>query len=126
MQPTSTAMVESRSPVTMVDSKPGWMLASDAVLRIEFSWGGGRASSYGGLPAHEATAAEAAGILPQYRDGAPAGGNQNYIDGSVGWVDFRNMVRLHDWAFGNRQSRKAYGWQNDFGNFIVQDNPFFQ
>jgi len=112
--------VKSRSPVKLSSSKGGWMLASDTTMRIDYAWGGGRGTAYQDIPSHVGNP----GVIEQYRDGAPAGGNQAYVDGSVEWVEFADMVQIHSWNQGG--TRKAYGWQNDWGDYELQANPFFE
>lgn len=92
--------MRSKSPVSM-KSNPRWALAADAAMKIDGVWGAGRASAYGGLPAHK-------------RHGAdyPAGGNQLYFDGSVDWYDFEELIFIHSW---NPAGRKAYFRQDDLG-----------
>ncbi len=92
--------MKSRSPVSL-RSNGRWTLAADAAMKIDGVWGGGRASAYGGLPAHKA-----GGQV------YPAGGNQLYLDGSVQWVDFSKLIFIHSW---NPAARIGYFYQDDLG-----------
>ena len=49
-------------------------------------------------------------------------GNQVFADGSVQWIDFRDMVRIHSWG---GESRQAYGYLDDYGGYVPPANPFF-
>jgi len=66
-----------------------------------------------------------AGIRPAYRDGAPAGGNQLYVDGSVQWMPLRNMVMFHSWSGPGGFARQAFGWQDDWGAYDPGLNPLY-
>lgn len=91
----------SRSPVKTSTSEPGWVLAADAVLKIDGSWGGGRDTSFKNMPPHKDSR------------GRPQGGNQLYVDGSARWVIFRQMLFIHSWSPGG--GRDAYFHQEDLG-----------
>jgi len=92
----------SRSPVSVTSAGPRWVMAADAMMKIDRVWGGGRPTAYGDMPPH--------------RDGAPwpAGGNQAYADGSTDWVDFADTIFIHSWAPG---SRAGYFLQDDLGDY---------
>jgi prepilin-type N-terminal cleavage/methylation domain-containing protein len=93
----------SRSPVKLSNSQPGWVLAADAVMKIDNRWGGGRDTAFKDMP--------------QHRSGAnarlPAGGNQLYADGSASWMRFERMLFIHSWDAGG--SRDSYFYQEDLG-----------
>jgi len=92
----------ARSPLS-TKSDGGRTLIADAAMKIDNVWGGGRASAYGGLPAH--------------RDGAnayPAGGNQMSFDGSNQWVEFKKLIFIHSWG---GFARTAYFYQKDLGTW---------
>ncbi len=90
---------KSRSPVKSSNSRPGWALAADAVLKIDNQWGGGRAEAFKNMPPHRGP------------NGLPEGGNHLYMDGSVTWVKFQQMFFLHSWNTGG--ARNAYFFQED-------------
>jgi type II secretory pathway pseudopilin PulG len=92
----------SRSPIRTTSSQPDWTLAADAVMKVDGQWGGGVKSIYGNIPPHKSS-----------RDGAPAGGNHLFADGSAQWVRFGRMYYLHTWDPGG--TRKAWFWQRDLG-----------
>jgi prepilin-type N-terminal cleavage/methylation domain-containing protein len=92
---------QSRSPVKASLSQPGWVLAADAVMKVDGKWGGGRDTSFKNMPPHKS-----AGNLP-------LGGNQLYMDGSARWVQFKQMLFIHSWNTGG--TRDAYFAQDDLG-----------
>lgn len=98
---------DSRSPVKLGQSKPGWCLAADAMMKIDGSWGGGRDTSYKDMPQHS-----------RKKGGPPEGGNQVFVDGSARWVPWRETLYLHSWAVDG--NRIAYFYQDDIG---VLDTP---
>lgn len=95
----------SRSPVKASLSQPGWVLAADAVMKIDGRWGGGRDTSFKNMPPHKAPG------------GLPLGGNQLYMDGSVRWAQFKQMLFIHSWNTGG--SRDAYFAQDDLGDQLA-------
>lgn len=84
----------SFSPVKLSKSKPHWVLAADAILKVNGVWGGlepaPREFVFSYIPPHKT----------MY--GAPAGGNQLYTDGSVGWIKFDQMLFLTTWGVTDR------------------------
>jgi prepilin-type N-terminal cleavage/methylation domain-containing protein len=88
----------SRSPIKASTAQPRWVLAADAVLKVDGQWGGGRDGAFKNMPPHTTA------------DGTPAGGNQLYMDGSVDYVKFERMYLLHSW---NPAGRMAYFFQDD-------------
>ncbi len=97
----------SRSPIKTASSGPGWVLAADAVMKIDGTWGGGRDSAFKGMPPHKTAG------------NRPAGGNQLSIDGSARWVKFEKMLFLHSWSAGG--DRDAYIYQEDIGPDIEKN-----
>ena len=93
----------SRSPVKLSQSQPAWVLAADAVMKIDNKWGGGRDTAFKDMPQHRAGG----------NARLPAGGNQLYADGSASWMRFQRMLFLHSWDAGG--SRDAYFYQEDLG-----------
>ncbi|MBM3822935.1 MAG: type II secretion system protein [Verrucomicrobia bacterium] len=94
----------SRSPVKTSAAQPGWVLAADANMKIDGRWGGGRDTSFKGMPPHKD------------RNGRPAGGNQLTMDGSARWMKFQQMLFIHSW--GTEGSRDAYFAQDDLGEAL--------
>ena len=92
----------SRSPVKASQSQPGWVLAADAVMKVDNRWGGGRDTSFKNMPPHK------------FANGTPEGGNQLYMDGSARWIKFRQMLFIHSWNTGG--TRDAYFHQDDLGD----------
>ena len=103
----------SRSPVKTTTSKPHWVLATDATVKVMNMWGGvDREVAYGNIPPHK-----------NARGNFPAGGNQLYIDGSAEWVKAQRMYGLHTWA--DPASRLGYFYQNpvDFPLGLINQLP---
>ena len=96
----------SRSPIKNTMSQPGWVLAADAVMKIDGTWGGGRDIAFKGMPPHK------------NRQGMPEGGNQLYVDGAVNYVPFNRMLFIHSWNAGG--SRDSYFFQEDLGDQLPQ------
>ncbi len=100
----------SRSPIKQTIANPWWVLAADAVLKIDGVWGGGASDSDGydfkNMPSH----------LPNK---VPDGGNEVYMDGSASWNRFNTMYYLTTWDTGG--SRIAYFYQDpkDFDPTLV-------
>ncbi len=90
----------SRSPVKSALSQPGWVLAADAVLKIDGKWGSGRDTAFKDMPPHRS-------------NGRPEGGNQLRMDGSASWVKFPKLLFLHSWAVDG--TRDSYIYQDDIG-----------
>lgn len=93
----------SRSPVSVQTSKPGWVLAADTSAKIDGVWGSGRYAAYLGMPSHRDD------VNPW-----PAGQNQAYVDGSVSWVDGRRLLFIHTW---DNVGRVFFFAQDDLGDF---------
>ena len=98
----------SRSPITLHNSEPDWVLAADTTAKIDEEWGGGRSTAYGDMPSHKL-----GNTL------YPEGSNQVYVDGSVEWVEFLDMSFVHCWTTKNRA---FYMYQRDLGNFDPNEN----
>ncbi|HEX5399113.1 MAG TPA: prepilin-type N-terminal cleavage/methylation domain-containing protein [Verrucomicrobiae bacterium] len=99
--------VPSASPIKTTASKAGWMLAADLVVNLatppNHDWGNPSepaSSGWGNLPAHKS-------------HGVPAGGNEVFVDGSVGWFDARDMYNVYSYAGSG--GRYFYFTQNDWG-----------
>jgi prepilin-type N-terminal cleavage/methylation domain-containing protein len=89
----------SRSPIKTTTSKPHWVLAADATMKILGVWGGvDRDVAYANIPPHRGA-----------RGNLPAGGNQLYIDGSGEWIKAQRMYGLHSWA---PSTRMGFWYQN--------------
>jgi prepilin-type N-terminal cleavage/methylation domain-containing protein len=98
--------VDSASPIKASTSKAAWMLAADVVVNLatppSYTWGDATLpanSGWGNLPAHKA------GVLP-------GGGNEVFVDGSVSWVDARDMFNVYS---ANNSTRNLYFWQSNWG-----------
>jgi prepilin-type N-terminal cleavage/methylation domain-containing protein len=90
----------SRSPVKISQSRPGWTLAADCVMKINGMWGGvDRNIAYANVPQH---------VQPGSK--VPVGGNQLSMDGSARWIKARTMYFLTTWAPGTRD---GYFYQDE-------------
>ena len=92
----------SRSPVKASTAQPAWVMAADAIMKVDGKWGGGRDTSFKNMPPHRT------------KTGLPEGGNQLYVDGSARWVKFDRMLFIHSWNTDG--SRDAYFIQDDLGD----------
>ena len=100
----TTVTEPSASPIKQSTSKAAWMLAADVVINLAtppvYDWGDNTqppTSGWANLPAHKT------GSLP-------AGGNEVFADGSVSWVDARDMISIY-----TGPSRYFYFWQSNWG-----------
>jgi prepilin-type N-terminal cleavage/methylation domain-containing protein len=90
----------SRSPVKVSTSRPHWVLAADATMKVLGTWGGvDRDVAYANIPPHK-----------NARGSLPAGGNHLLIDGSAKWVKAQTLYGLHTWA--DPGSRLGYFYQD--------------
>lgn len=106
---TPRGVLPSRSPIKLSSSNPFWVLAADATMKIQKSWGGG-SEMFADMPAH------------QNSEKQPEGGNQVYIDGSACWIPFEKMYFVHTWqSFGGKDwrlnDRQAFFYQEDLGEY---------
>ncbi len=100
------------SPVKTTTSKPQWMLAADVVLYFDttsgqLAWGDPLAapnSGFANLPVHKV------GKLP-------AGGNEVFADGSVEWINARQMYNF--FSYSGAGGRYFYFYQSDLGRFPI-------
>ena len=96
---------DSASPVKTTLSKPGWMLAADAVAKLD-----------GNVAAWNQENSNLHGFwydLPPHKDGkgVPAGANEVFIDGSVSWIKASQLRFIHTW----NAPREFYFYQDDLG-----------
>jgi prepilin-type N-terminal cleavage/methylation domain-containing protein len=105
----------SRSPIKTSLSKPHWVLAADATMKINGVWGGqDREVAYGNIPPHKD------------RGNIPAGGNHLLIDGSASWVKMKQMYFLHSWVAGSSRAGYWYQEPSDFPQNLKNVLPALQ
>ncbi len=99
--------LDSASPIKSSTSKAAWMLAADVVVNLvappAHMWGDATlqpSSGWANLPAHKSSG------------GRPAGGNEVFADGSVSWIDARDMYGIYSSSVGGRF---FYFWQSNWG-----------
>ena len=93
---TSAGTFQGHSPVKLGNSKPYWVLAADALLKMGTTWADQtvqrtdpRYYIYANCP-------------PHMKGNTPAGGNEVFADGSAGWRNFDSWYRFTYWngAYG--------------------------
>lgn len=94
-----TATYDSRSPIKLVNARAHWVLAADAVMKIQGSWGGNRSGYFTGTPQHRNSSSM-----------VPDGGNEVFVDGSGRYVKAATMWYLHTWDTSGNTI--AYFYQN--------------
>jgi prepilin-type N-terminal cleavage/methylation domain-containing protein len=99
--------VPSASPIKSSTSKAAWMLAADVVVDLAtpptYVWNDSALPANSGwtsLPAHK-------------RAGRPAGGNEVFADGSVSWIDARDMYGIY--SYTGAGGRYFYFYQENWG-----------
>jgi len=106
---TASGTYRGYSPLKLGTSRPHWVLAADATIKMGTTW------------ADQAVARNDpryyiyANCPPHKKGKVPAGGNQVYADGSAGWKTFESWRRFTSWA-------GAYGqtyvyWSQDSSDF---------
>jgi prepilin-type N-terminal cleavage/methylation domain-containing protein len=100
---TSQTPPVSYSPVKLGQSKPYWVLASDALIKIGTTWAG----SYAGRRPYVYD-----NIPPHKKGSDPAGGNEVFADGSAAWRKFGNGTSPDDWY-------KFCYWNGAYGQTFV-------
>ncbi len=85
------------SPIKLSSSKPHWVLAADAIMKINNVWGTNDRDIFEGVPPHAG------------KNHRPTGGNELFVDGSGEWIRVEKMSFFHSWTLGGRDS---YFYQN--------------
>ena len=101
LNPAFTGGIPSRSPVKASQARAHWVLAADAVMKIDNVWGGGRDTAYKNMPPHHGPGSN-----------LPEGGNQIFMDGSARWIKAKEMFFLHSWGPGWADGRVSYFYQD--------------
>jgi len=103
----------SRSPIKVSTSRPLWVLAADATMKVNGVWGGvDRDVAYANMPPHLRSSGK-----------VPAGGNHLLIDGSAGWVKVEKMYFLHTWTAGSSRAGYFYQDTSDFPPALLAALP---
>jgi len=108
--------IPSHSPVKLSRSKPYWMVAADANVKVSGTWGG-----------KDSTAAYAAlydNIPPHRKGNVPAGANEVFCDGSGGWYK-GEMYYFHTWTSDLATGKQCFFYQDtsDFDSKLLQLMP---
>jgi len=99
------------SPVKLSSSKPYWVLAADANIKL-----GGAGIWAGALPPSSARYFVYANIPPHPKAGKPTGGNEVCADGSAAWHLFTTMSHFTMWS-GSADSETETYWYQDTADF---------
>jgi len=104
---------EGRSPIKLGQARPFWVMAADAVIKVNNAWGGkdGVRPIYDNMPSHKG------------KGGLPAGGNELFCDGHVEWIKAKAMFALTSWKPSSE--RKCYFYQDpqDFQSTLKNALP---
>ena len=101
--------VPSRSPVKLNKSSGSWALTSDrTVLFNKTVWDGLNAEYWGGLPNHRRTEGR-----------GPQGNNESFVDGSVAWIDGRDLLNIHSYRHDGNVI--GFFYQSDLGDLDLPD-----
>ncbi|MBI3853743.1 MAG: prepilin-type N-terminal cleavage/methylation domain-containing protein [Verrucomicrobia bacterium] len=103
--------IPSRSPVKASQARAHWVLAADAILKVDNQWGGGRDTAFKDMPPHHGPSSK-----------IPVGGNQLFMDGSARWIKIQEMFFLHSWGPLWTDGRISYFYQDstDFDPKLAQ------
>lgn len=88
----SQGTFESRSPVKLGGSKPGWVLAAEDIFYNGSTW---------------------SAVHRRPGTGFPAGGNHLLVDGSVSWIKVEKLYRITTY---DTASRQWYFYQDDLSS----------
>jgi prepilin-type N-terminal cleavage/methylation domain-containing protein len=103
-----------RSPVKLATSRPYWVLAADANVKIDIS---GKGLTWAGkaVPVSDARHFVYANIPPHTKGADAAGGNEVLMDGSAMWFKYEAMRHFTCWA-GAFGTTYVY-WYQDTSDF---------
>jgi prepilin-type N-terminal cleavage/methylation domain-containing protein len=93
----SSGSVSGHSPVKLANSKPYWVLAADALIKMNTTWADQT------VPKTDPRYYIYANCPPHKKGLSPAGGSEVFADGSSGWRNFDSWYRFTYWAgaYGN-------------------------
>ena len=106
---TSSGTFRGHSPVKLANSKPHWVLAADALIKMGGTW------ADQAVPRTDPRYYIYANCPPHKKGNQPAGGSEAFADGSAGWRKFDSWYRFTYW-------NGAYGqtfvyWSQDSSDF---------
>ena len=107
---TAAGSFKSHSPIKLGTSRPGWVLAADAIIQINGTW------ADKAVPRNDARYWVYANCPPHRKGQQPAGGNEVFADGSGQWRNFDSSWHRFSrraGAFGDTQSY----WSQDPADF---------
>ena len=102
---TPRGILASASPIKLARSKPLWVLAADATLKVDGAWSGSTNIIFSDLPPHRNSKK------------LPEGGNQVHVDGSARWVSFDNMYLVQKIPNLLGSSFQSFFFQEDLGEY---------
>lgn len=110
-----TTLSQGHSPVKMSRTKPYWVLAADANIKIAGTWAGQK------VPKSDPRYFVYAGVPPHLKGKQPAGGNEVLLDGSCFWFKFETMNHFTSWN-GSYGETDVYWYQDpsDFDTTLRQ------
>lgn len=104
--------VPSRSPVKLNKSAGSWALTSDRTVLLDKSvwskWEGAAHPYWSGLPNHRRTEGR-----------GPQGNNESFVDGSVAWIDGRDLLNIHSYRHDGNVI--GFFYQSDLGTLNLPD-----
>jgi prepilin-type N-terminal cleavage/methylation domain-containing protein len=104
---TDYGQFDSRSPVKMSTSKPHWVLAVDALIKMGATTWADQA-----VPQTDARYYIYANCPPHKLNGVPTGGNELFADGSAKWVKWDTNWRRYTYWAGAYGNTYVYWWQD--------------
>jgi len=111
----TSTVYPGHSPITLGTSKPYWVLAAEAIIKIGTQWAGQAVAPTD--PRYFVYA----NIPPHFNGTAPAGGNEVFVDGSAQWCNFNTMYHFETWnnAFGSISYVYWYQDPSDFSSSFM-------
>ncbi len=111
-QPNTTVSTPGHSPVKLSTSKPYWVFAADANIKIASGSSANWATQV--VPITDPRYWIYANIPPHSNGGTPAGGNESFVDGSASWCNFNTMYHFTTWPSAYGPAAYVYWHQDNF------------